>query len=166
VLNARALVVFPLLWLLTFAAMSATAHAQADDGVIVDPDSAPAKEYALPLDSARNTAGASAGESTSGGGGVSGAAPGGPPPVFGSGITAKGDAAKSRPRTAEAPTARSRRDRSDAADDAADTPSRVTSSGIEDGGGTGLLYSVGGALVVVAAGGLLALTLRRRHASA
>lgn len=55
------------------------------DGVYVDPDSPAGKEYALPLDAARR-------EASGGGGGGDGGASA--PPLFGAGISNRGDSAK------------------------------------------------------------------------
>lgn len=53
-------------------------------GVHVDPDSPAGKEYALPLDSARREAGGGSGAPSAGGGG-------GSAPLFGAGISERGD---------------------------------------------------------------------------
>jgi hypothetical protein len=159
--------VLSLALVLALPALSATARAARDDGVHVDPNSAPASEYELPLDSARGVGAASTGGEASAGGGTAAVAP---PPAFGSGITPRRTASSAggtrRGRTA---TARRRGDDSDggrvvAGEGAGAGLPTAASSG--DGAGIPILYSLGGALVILAAGGLVALTLRRRQSPA
>ena len=75
-----------LLVLLTLGAMVMAARAQAAE-VHFDPESPAGKEYALPLQQARNEAlGTSGGENAPGGGGSAGAAA----PLFGVGVSGRG----------------------------------------------------------------------------
>lgn len=156
--------VLALVSLFVSAAAPSAARADAGDGVHVDPDSAPAAEYALPLDAARRAALGPAGE----GDGASGASGGvAPAPAFGSGITPKdAEGAAGRSRGRDRATTRSgggasatRREQAQPRDDA-------SSTSIADAGGDPALYSLGGAVAVLVAGGLLALTLRRRQSTA
>ena len=174
--RSLSVLVLSLMLALTWPALSATAVAQLEDGVHVDPDSAPAKEYALPLDSARGTAGTS----------VSGESPktpaGAPAPAFGSGITPKADSTTSGSRSSGRST-RPNANRSGSGsgrstgtgtgtststststDETAED--RTVPTGAEAAGGNPLLYSLGGVLAVLVAGGLVALTLRRRQSPA
>ena len=125
----------------------------------IDPDSPPATEYGLPLDSARSVGAGSDGARLS--------AEGAKQEAFGSGITPR-RGTRTASRTPAKPAARS-----GGSDGAAQTgegagtgasPALPTSSD-GDGGGTPVLYSLGGAVVVLAAGGLMALTLRRRQSA-
>ena len=172
--RSLSVLVLSLMLALTWPALSATAVAQLEDGVHVDPDSAPAKEYALPLDSARGTAGTS----------VSGESPktpaGTPAPAFGSGITPKADSITSGSRSSGRST-RPNANRSGSGsgsgtstgtgtgtststDETAED--RTVPTGAEGAGGNPILYSLGGVLAVLVAGGLVALTLRRRQSPA
>lgn len=139
-----------------------------ESGIQVDPDSAPAHEYALPLDAARSVgAGASARDAS-----------GAPtrPPAFGAGITRKPTGASGRSRSGAAASSRAGGDRgSDAAGATRADPAAARGAARADDGGasgeagtsgaTALLVSLGAAVVVLGAGGLLALTLRRRQPS-
>jgi len=172
--RSLSVLVLSLMLALTWPALSATAVAQLEDGVHVDPDSAPAKEYALPLDSARGTAGPSvSGESPKT---PAGAPAGAPAPAFGSGITPKADSTTSGSRSSGRST-RPNANRSGSGsglgtgtgtststDETAED--RTVPTGAEAAGGNPLLYSLGGVLAVLVAGGLVALTLRRRQSPA
>lgn len=142
------------------AAATASALAGVDDGVHIDPGSAPATEYALPLDSARDIGSPSGTGETSGDTDAR-------PPAFGSGITARPGRSTSGSgpgggtgNTAGNPSNSAGSD-GDGAGGRAPAP---TSSG--DGSGDPLRYSLGGGIVVLVAGGLVALTLRRRQSPA
>jgi len=160
--RSLSVLVLSLMLALTWPALSATAVAQLKDGVHVDPDSAPAKEYALPLDSARGAAGTS----------VSGESPktpaGAPAPAFGSGITPKADSTTSGSRS----SGRSTRPNANRSGSGSGTSTdetaadRTVPTGAEGAGGNPILYSLGGVLAVLVAGGLVALTLRRRQSPA
>jgi len=162
--RSLSVLVLSLMLALTWPALSATAVAQLEDGVHVDPDSAPAKEYALPLDSARGAAGTS----------VSGESPktpaGAPAPAFGSGITPKADSTTSGSRS----SGRSTRPNANRSGSGSGTSTstdetaadRTVPTGAEGAGGNPILYSLGGVLAVLVAGGLVALTLRRRQSPA
>lgn len=153
-----------MLWLVVlFAApaFSAPAFAAQDDGVHIDPGSPPATEYALPLDSARGVGAGSAGARA--------AAQGAEQEPFGSGITPRRAAGTGSPAHAE-PSASSGAgpDGPAHAGDGAATgpaPDLPPSSVGDSGGATAVVYSLGGAVVVLAVGGLLALTLRRRQSA-
>jgi len=178
--RSLSVLVLSLMLALTWPALSATAVAQLEDGVHVDPDSAPAKEYALPLDSARGTAGTSvSGESPKT---PAGAPAGAPAPAFGSGITPKADSTTSGSRS----SGRSTRPNANRSGSGSGTSTgtgtgtststststdetaedRTVPTGAEAAGGNPLLYSLGGVLAVLVAGGLVALTLRRRQSPA
>ncbi len=158
---------FTLALLFTMSALPASAQAAAGDGIQVDPDSAPAAEYALPLDAARGVGAGSADDA-----GLSGTVA--RPPAFGSGITEKAATTTSRPRSdgSSGKGTGGRATPGGAAETtsgaAADTSTRVSTSATDSGeGGVGavVLYSLGGALFVAVAGGFVAVTLRRRQPS-
>lgn len=123
----------------------------------VDPDSPAGTEYELPLDRAREEAGASgvAGGSSSSGGGT------GEAPLFGEGVEATSQTAKSQAgRGTDS-------DPSTVAgvepDDAAGTPETVRAqAAAPDGGGGGLVAVGAGAGGVLLLGGLAGLLWRRR----
>jgi hypothetical protein len=147
--------------LLAAPAFPATARAAQDDGVHIDPGSPAATEYALPLDSARGVG--------AGAEGASAAAVGAKQEAFGSGITPRADA-KAGSRSPGGSTAQSGSGgsggptRTGGGDgDGTGAGANLPTSSVGDGDGTALLYSLGGADVVLAAGGLVALTLRRRQ---
>jgi len=162
--------VLSLVLVCTSAAVSATAHAAVDDGVRIDPDSAPAKEYALPLDSARSVGADSAG------GGGSRRGDDARPPAFGGGITAKAAAGSESGSGRERASADGgSRGGSSSSSGSSGPPVRsgepgvaaaAPSTSIDDGGTNGVLYSLGGAFAVLVAGGLVALALRRRQSTA
>jgi len=167
--RSLSVLVLSLMLALTWPALSATAVAQLKDGVHVDPDSAPAKEYALPLDSARGTAGTSvSGESPKT---PAGAPAGAPAPAFGSGITPKADSTTSGSRSSGRST-RPNANRSGSGSgtststDETAADRTVPTPGAGGAGGNPILYSLGGVLAVLVAGGLVALTLRRRQSPA
>ena len=152
-------------------ALCGTALAQLEEGVHVDPDSAPAKEYALPLQDAR-VAGADTSARGATGGGAAAA-----PAAFGSGITqsaAPTDAARARSGVEAGSAARrsasgrgvEAEDRSASGAERARHAARPAPVAIGETSSVAALYSVGGAGVVLIAGALLALTLRRRQPSA
>lgn len=147
----------------------------ADEGVVVDPSSASGKEYAIPVDSARDEASGSAtprpkAQST-------------PAPIFGVGVKrapaktttapaaarpatmtrkqapATTSSAKTRPvaTTATAPSART---------SVARTPVRAVPAGREGNGGGGIVAAAGVALAVLVLGSFLALAIRRRVSTA
>lgn len=146
-------------------AQSASARADADDGVQVDPNSPPAAEYALPLDAARRAA---EGPSPDGGGGGGGGGhSAGPPPAFGAGISPKPAAAAAAGRNGSRPRDRGTVPaRPGAAGEGSAARSGAATTRISDADGEPILYSLGAALAVLAAGGLLALVLRRRQSPA
>ena len=155
--------------MLTPAGPAEAARAAPESGIQVDPDSAPAHEYALPLDAAR---GVGAGTPPSDASGAPAR-----PPAFGAGITRKPTGASGRSRSGGAAGSRAGRDGGTDATGATQTDPAAAARGAaladnggaggEPGtsGGTALLYSLGAAIVVLGAGGLLALTLRRRQPS-
>jgi hypothetical protein len=155
---------FSLLLVVIWSALPGTALAQAKDGVHVDPDSAPAKEYALPLDAARGAAGSSTADGPS-----SKRPAGAPAPAFGSGITPR---AASRTRGSRSTAGSAGRDserqgaKAGSRDDDTTTEPAVSPTPVAEGGAKPILYSLGGVLAVLAAGGLVALTLRRRQSAA
>ena len=151
--------------LFSFPALSTTAAAQ-DDGVHVDPDSAPAKEYALPLHQARGV-----GQESGGGSSRSST----PAPSFGSGITPKpaasaaGSSSQSERPTRSGNEASGDKAAADSRDREVDAATTVRASNGDDGGGSGgtaVLYSIGAAVAVLIAGALVALALRRRQSTA
>lgn len=90
----------------SFALLAGPAAAQ-DDGVYIDPDSAAAKEYAIPLDSARRAAQPQAG--TGGEGAAASTAPAAAPavPLFGEGVEKRrGGGSDSAGGSADDPAAR------------------------------------------------------------
>lgn len=129
----------------------------------IDPGSPAATEYALPLDSARGVG--------AGAEGAGAAAVGAKQEAFGSGITPRSDA-KAGSRSPGASTAPSGGGGSgepaqtgDGDGDGTGARSNLPTSSVGDGDGTALLYSLGGAAVVLTAGGLVALALRRRQST-
>lgn len=153
--------VLSLILVFTWSALPATASAQLDDGVHVDPDSAPAKEYALPLEAAR-AAGSDAREGSRPGNAASDA---GPAAAFGSGITPKPAPSARSSRSSGASTDRSGA-RPDLGPGEKDPAATVSTQRAQAAGGNPVLYSLGGVLAVLVAGGLVALTLRRRQSPA
>ena len=147
--------------LLAAPAFSVPAHAAQDDGVHIDPGSPPATEYALPLDSARGVG--------TGAEGAKAAAEGAKQESFGGGITRRRPAATGSRAPVEpaSPSGSGAQAPARAGDGGgAGAGSSVPTSSVGDGGGgTAVLYSLGGAVVVLAAGGLIALTLRRRQSA-
>ena len=145
-------------------AMAATGMAAADDGVHVDPDSAPAVEYALPLQAARNQAGGSGSSAKPDPAAARAAASN--PPAFGDGIT---PAARTSERPSRSGGSRQQPDGAPSArtgsGSAPSLPLPAVSS-VDSDGGTPILFSVAGALLVLLVGGLVALSLRRRHQTA
>jgi hypothetical protein len=143
------------------------AAAAAKDEIFVDPGSPSAKEYALPVDSARRQAAGTAGKGT---------ASGQPAPLFGEGVAAES------PRRSGAGSGASNRSGSGSGHGAADAaPARgarspgAASAGPDAGplrataaapdGGLGALAIVGGVgVAVLLAGAGIGLLLRRRAA--
>lgn len=141
--------------LLTFGA-GGTATAQ--QGVTVDPDSAPAKEYAIPLEAARHAA---AGTKKSGDT---------PAPRFGQGVGDDDSVAASKSPTPASGGARKRasdRKQAKPTPAAPQTTSKIAGyslrPGVPEGGGVGsALVVLGGAAALLLLGGGLGYALRRR----
>jgi hypothetical protein len=152
--SGRALV----LLLCAAAALPTVAVAQ-DDEIFVDPDSPSGKEYALPIDRAREQGASQARRSGGAGGGREA-------PLFGEGV--RGDRAAAA--TAASGAARSEAD--GAAKDAPARPAaegnapvdRTTQAAAPEGSG-GLVAVAGAGIGVVLLGVLAGLWLRRRSAS-
>lgn len=88
--------------------LPAVPAAWAQDGIIVDPDSAPAKEYALPLNAAREQAtGEEPSPERAAAAVQAGEAPP-PPPAFGAGVEPQ-QPRRARPKRTDKPAARERR---------------------------------------------------------
>lgn len=134
-----------------------------DDGVTIDPDSPTAKEYAIPLESARRDA--APGRETS------------EPPLFGEGVTPESDGdaqpASGGPGSSREP-GKPRRASRDSGDDASNgdalTPSALKAvaeaaerPGAPGGGGSTLLV-IGAGIALVAAAAGAGLIARRRSA--
>jgi len=146
------------------AALLAGAPAAAADGVHTDPSSPTAKEYAIPLDSARKQAAAGSSQTGQGGGAAT-------TPLFGAGVTAPASTAKtSAPRASHRhpTTAKKKRRPAPHVQSVKRTPAapthRTDAAAIETpSGGLGTPLLVAGvAAVVLLAGGLGGLALRRR----
>ena len=167
----------PLAIVLTTLAVAAPAPALAqDDGVIIDQQSPAAKEYAIPLDAAREAGNGVSGGATGGGGGTGrgaapapGAATGTSPdsarvPLFGEGISS----AAGRKRGSEQPSApAAQQGGAVAADDPEPAPASRVAERRAGGTGTGgtdssaFLGTAGVGLGVLLVGGLVALAARR-----
>lgn len=133
-----------------------------EPGVHVNPGSPAAKEYALPLNQARQTGGK---------GSTGGGSPGAP---FGSGITPPGSGGPKVPGSGSAGGNRSRSHTSGkralgSEEKTVALPSvvlRSESSHASAGGGSSILVLLGGGVVILVVGGFLGLVLRRSHPSA
>lgn len=138
-----------------------TGGAQAQEGVFVDPDSPSGKEYAVPLEAARRQADPKASKAQR-------VAPGrrDQAPLFGEGIDAGDPAAGAGRASGGTKASRRKRPRETRASPArkaapATVRAAVSRPGAPDGGLGTTLMIAGGAAVVLLAGGLGGLALRR-----
>lgn len=157
VVNAKGMSVAGILAMLALSCLAASALAATglEPGVHVDPGSPAAKEYALPLNQARQT-----GASTSGNASTGSAA------LFGAGIKPPGSGGSGRPRSATPHGVR--RDASGAAssDPRTSVPAivlRAASSHTSSGGDGSLLTLLGGAVAILILGAFGGTIMRRSH---
>ena len=146
-------------------ASAAPAAPAQGDAPQVDPDSPAGTEYQLPLDRAREEAGAGRGGGTGGGTGGSSGGSAGEAPLFGEGVEPNSTPQPSQPRggsaSASDPATTAKAEFSDAAPAA--TPETLRAQAPSpDGGGSELVAVGAGAGGVLLLGGLAGLLLRRR----
>ena len=137
-------------WVIWCCVASATGVARADDGINVDPDSAPAVEYALPLQDAR-----AQGSAPTAGGAQPAASPNAAP-AFGTGISSRrssGERSRSADRAAARPAG------------VAAADARSIAAGEAGSGASSVLVSLVSVIAVLLAGAAVALALRRRSST-
>jgi hypothetical protein len=151
-----------ILAMLALSCLAVSAHAATglEPGVHVDPGSPAAKEYALPLNQARQT-----------GANTSGKASTGSAALFGAGIKPPGSGGSGRARSAASNTPHGvRRDASGAgsSDPGTHVPAivlRAASSRASSGGGGSLLALLGGGVAILVLGAFGGTLMRRSHRS-
>lgn len=139
--------------LLALAIPAATAFAQAP-GVIVEPDSPAGQEYAIPFDQARRDA---AGGGVAGGRGGAGAAP-----LFGAGVSRKGEGRSGRGAAGAGRGARGAGGSVTPQSDAARGDTPLARELATDGGGSAGATAAAIVAAILLTGGLLGWALRRR----
>jgi hypothetical protein len=136
--------------LLSLAAALPVSPAAAQSGVIIDDDSPADKEYAIPLESAReDAAGASGGGSSSSGA-----------PLFGAGVGDSGN--DSRPKSSQRDPQKSSRRPSPATETTSVQSGRTAAATVPEGGVSTTATIIAVALSVLVLGGVIGSIARRR----